>query len=93
MPVKARDVIRALEKKGFGKNNSKDIRYVYYKMDGKKSKISTMISHGEIEIGDTLLGRMSSQMNISRSRLNEFIECSLTQEQYQDLAIGDTTEE
>lgn len=88
MPIKTRDVVKALEKKGFKKKNSKDVRYIYFRLNGKKSVISTMLSHGENEISDSLLSRMSAQMNITRGKFDEFVECSLTQPDYEKLAVG-----
>jgi predicted RNA binding protein YcfA (HicA-like mRNA interferase family) len=86
MPLKARDVIRALEKKGFLRDNSKDIRFIYYTSEGRKSSISTMISHGEIEISDNLLRFMSRQLTISREKFGEFVACTLTQDGFEKIA-------
>ncbi len=88
MPLKARDVINALEKKGFQRGNSKDVRFIYYMRNGKKGTRSTMVSHGEREIDERLLGKMSRQMAISREQLGQFVECTLTQDAYEELAEG-----
>jgi predicted RNA binding protein YcfA (HicA-like mRNA interferase family) len=84
MPLPARDVVAALQKKGFRSSNSKDRRFVYHRPDGTKTKVSTMVSHGEREIGDSLLGQMSRQMQISRAQLDEFVACSLSQATYDE---------
>jgi predicted RNA binding protein YcfA (HicA-like mRNA interferase family) len=93
MPAKARDVKKALKSKGFTEGKSKDIRYIYYRTDGKKSRISTMISHSADEISENLLGKMSRQMEITRDDLELFVECTLTQLEYEKKVIGDISKE
>jgi len=86
MPLKARRVISAMERKGFKRSNSKDIRYIYYLRNGQKGSRSTMVSHNEREIDEELLSRMSRQMGLTREQLGQFVECSLSQDAYERIA-------
>src|SRR5579863_4648319 len=74
MPKRAKDVAGGLESKGFRRENSKDVHYRLY-VDGKKTVIYTMISHGEKEIHDGLLGTMARQVKLSRRQFNDLIDC------------------
>lgn len=76
-----RDIVAALQKKGFVEGNNHHRMFIYM-VDGKKSSIRTRISHGEKEYGDSLLGQMARQMGLSRSDLDLFIECPLAAEEY-----------
>ncbi|HXC16845.1 MAG TPA: hypothetical protein VNV60_05330 [Holophagaceae bacterium] len=83
MPMRASDVSGALLKKGFKEAKSKDRRFVYWHADGTKSIISTMISHGESELTDSLIGRMACQMKIRKAEFNKFVECTMDQATYE----------
>ena len=86
MPQKARVVIAALERKGFRRSNSKDKRFIYYLTTGEKGSRSTMVSHGESEISDNLLSKMARQMGLSKEKFDDFVECTLSQAGYEELA-------
>ncbi len=62
MPLKKRDIIASLERKGFQIHES-DHRYLYfYWSNGKKTSIKTKISHGSgNEIDDNLVHLMATQ--------------------------------
>lgn len=82
MPKKVLDVRRALKKKGFGEDVSRDHMYYTFYYDGKKTSINTKISHGKNEIDDGLLGKMSRQMHLKKADFNEFVSCTLSEEDY-----------
>ena len=84
MPKNAKDVAAGLEKKGFLRENSKDVHYRLY-VDGKKTIVYTMISHGEKQIHDGLLGTMSKQVKLTRKQFNDLIDCPLKLEDYVEI--------
>ena len=65
MPRPAREVASALLAKGFLKKEN-DHSFFTLWVDGKKTIIHTKISHGEKEIGDSLLGTMARQLGLTR---------------------------
>jgi hypothetical protein len=84
MPSDTRDVRAALLKKGFFERSG-DHRFFVLLVDGKKKQVFTKISHSGKEIGENLLGTMARQMNLNRREFREFIECSLSGEDYVSL--------
>lgn len=81
MPKPAKDVATGLVNKGFRLRQNDHAFYHLY-VDGKKTIISTKISHGEKEIGDKLLGLMARQVRLPRSLFDDLVECPLTFDQY-----------
>lgn len=82
MPRKAADVATGLQKKGFEENTKrKDIHYHLY-LNGKKTRVFTMISHGEKEIHDGLIGTMARQVGLSKKEFSDLIDCPLSQDDY-----------
>lgn len=84
MPLPARDVLAALTRKGFKRSNSGDVRLIYHRPNGTKSIVSTMVSHGEGEIGENLLAKMCRQTKLTRQTFGRFVACTFTQEQYEE---------
>jgi hypothetical protein len=75
--------------KGFDEvTTTPDYRY-WYIHEGKKTSIGTLLSKGQREYGDRLLGLMARQMRIARADLDEFVQCSLTADGYRDLLLRD----
>ena len=80
--VKTKDVDRSLCKKGFRCVKDSDrVRYILYVND-IKTRIRTKISHGENEIGDDLILKMSHQLKLSKSGFMDLIRCPLSEEEY-----------
>lgn len=84
MPLKARDVERALTTKGFQKSGG-DHHYYFLWHNGQKTHIRTKISHGESEIHDKNCGAMARQIKLTRSQFEDFVECPLTAQKYVEL--------
>ena len=82
MPKKASDISKALKKKGFIEDVSRDHKWYVYYHNGKKTSINTKISHSADDIGDGLLGKMSRQVHLSRKEFDEYIACHISQEEY-----------
>ncbi len=78
--MKARDITKALKKKGFkeeqGKNHTKYFLYV----NGKKTRIMTVFSRGsnKKELTDDLLKRIRKQLKFDDEKLfKDFIKCPM----------------
>jgi hypothetical protein len=84
LPQEAREVRRALLKKGFRESIKKkrDHDYFFFFYNGKKTSVRTKISHGEREIGDPNCSAMAKQMRLSNPQFNEFVDCSLELKHY-----------
>lgn len=81
MPRDAREVMGALQRKGFHLVQ-RDHAYFQLYVDGKKTPIYTKVSHGEREIHDSLLGAMSRQLRLSKGQFGELVECPLSEAEY-----------
>lgn len=80
--VKTKDIDRSLCKKGFEcVKDSDHVRYILY-VNGVKTRIRTKMSHGENEIGDNLVLKMSHQLKLSKSGFMDLIRCPLSKEEY-----------
>jgi predicted RNA binding protein YcfA (HicA-like mRNA interferase family) len=79
---KARDVRRALLKKGFREDAKRDHCYYFIYVDERRSGIYTKISHGEMEIGSGLLSVMARQLRIDNPQFERLVDCDLSGEEY-----------
>ena len=92
MILKAADVTKALKKKGFEQvsGRQKHPRYTFY-ADGKRSPVTTHVSHNKQEINDFLLSKMAEQTYLSKSEFLEMISCTIRHEdlvkRYADLGL------
>jgi hypothetical protein len=81
MPRPAKDVASGLQQKGFEPRNHHHTFFHLY-VDGKKTIVSTKISHGEKEIGDKLLGIMARQVKLTRKQFLDLVDCPLSLSEY-----------
>ena len=81
MPLKAGDVLKGLEKKGFSRSESDHTHLVLY-VNGRKTQIRTKVSHGSSEIGDHLINLMSIQVKLEKKKFIDLICCPLTFDGY-----------
>jgi len=92
MILKADDVTRALKKKGFEQvsGRQKHPRYTFY-ANGKRSPVTTHVSHNKQELNDFLLAKMAEQTYLSKSEFLEMISCTIGHEdlvkRYADLDL------
>lgn len=86
MPFSAREVEDSLTKKGFQKVE-RNHHFFYLWVNGKKTHIRTMISHGEKEISDPNCGNMARQMKITGPQFKEFVDCNLKHEAYVEILV------
>ena len=90
MVLKSRKVQSALERKGFVKKGSGHKHFIYHTLDGMKTSVRTMISHGRgnAVIGDDLLHRMAQQCHLQKSEFENLIECPLSRKDYERMLYG-----
>jgi hypothetical protein len=86
--LKILEIRKSLIKKGFIEEpDGKHIYYFFY-YEGKKSSISTHISHGDIEIGDPLIHDMSKETNLTKREFIKLIDCHMSMGQYIKIQKG-----
>jgi len=86
MPVDRDDIRKQLLAKGF-RESSGDHQFYTLWVGGKKTQISTKLSHGSKykTYDDSLLGLVCRQLAISKKDLLAFIECKLSGEMYVEI--------
>ena len=90
MPLKRREVEQALESKGFMRREKAHVFFLYHTREGLKTSVRTMTSHGNsgADIDDHLIAKMAWQCGkIGRVNFERLIDCSLSQEAYENLLI------
>ena len=86
MPHRTRAVTAALLAKGFLQIGSKHRRYRYHTLDGVRTGVHTVMSHGSRrEIDDSLLAAMARQVRLSRREFDELVRCPMSQSRYEGL--------
>lgn len=87
--IKARDLEKALERKGFQREEgSRHIQYRFY-YQNKKISVRVSISRGSNSVyGDTLISYVRKEMRLHDKRqFEQFVECTLTEEKYSEHLI------
>ncbi len=88
MPLSSREIRSSLGRKGFRSQNTDHKVMVYYKQDGTATHIKTKVSHGPShDIDDNLVTLMAKQCRINNSQFKRFVECTLSQEDYENMAL------
>ena len=77
----AKQISKSLKKKGFVESEGDHTFYTLY-VDGIKTRVRTKLSHGETEIGDTLISLMQKQTFLSKKDFLRLIECPMSKEEY-----------
>ena len=83
MPLPHRDVEASLLRKGFRQREDDHSYFVYYHMDGLKSRFSAKTSHGRAEISDSLLRIMAKQVGLTNKDFLDLVDCPLSREAYE----------
>ena len=83
------DIIDALCRKGFRRDDGNHIYFIYWNQLGKKTMKKTKVSRGSSHktISDNLLGKMSQQVGLQKKQFLELIDCSLDQNGYEKIAF------
>lgn len=83
--MKAKDIQKALRRKGFQKKEGgRHTKYVLY-VDGKKTRVMTVFSRGKDkkDLGDNLIKRIKKQLHFDdENKFQDFVKCPLTYEEY-----------
>jgi predicted RNA binding protein YcfA (HicA-like mRNA interferase family) len=79
--LKARKVLKGLEKKGFVQAEG-DHAFLILHVNGKKTSIHTKISHGSNEINDYLINKISIQLKLEQKKFLDLVNCPLSIENY-----------
>ena len=79
--LKARKVLHGLKKKGFVQAEG-DHTFLILHVNGKKTSIHTKISHGNNEINDYLINKMSIQLKLEKEKFLDLVTCPLSLEGY-----------
>lgn len=87
-PIKTRQIVSALETKGFRCDN-KDHRYFIYYRSDRRTCVKTKVSHGRAskDIGSGLLAAIRRQMHLMGSELDDFVDCPIGQAEYESLLV------
>ena len=80
-PRKTRELCNNLQKKGFIPTEKDHIFYTLY-IDGKRTSIRTIVSHGCKEYSIPLLNQMAKQLSLTNSQFDSLIECPLTYDDF-----------
>jgi len=80
-------VIGSLEKKGFrATREKKHTHYVYFDLQNRVTTITTSVSHGsKKDFGPPLISSMASQVKLSKNQFCQFVDCDLSQQQYEQI--------
>ncbi len=90
MPISARTVTRGLLRKGFRLTESRHRRFRYYKLNGERTRVVTLTSHGsDRDLDDRLLARMSRQLHLTRRQFDDLIDCRLAQADFEAMLRRD----
>jgi predicted RNA binding protein YcfA (HicA-like mRNA interferase family) len=88
VPQKARDVKRVLTQKGFEESKGRDHHVYFLKYQGKKTHISTKISHSCSDIHDGLCSAMAREMRLANREFRDFVDCDLTHDGYIEILVS-----
>ncbi|MDI9642239.1 MAG: type II toxin-antitoxin system HicA family toxin [Archaeoglobales archaeon] len=81
--VKIRELESALTKKGFKREEGGKHTKYFLVVDGKKTKIFTVLSRSQDQISKDLTKRIMKQLKFENNNLfEEFIECPMDYEKY-----------
>ena len=88
MPRDRSDILSSLTSKGFELQQGKrDHDVLFFTHKGLVQAVYTKLSRGSKRktVGDSLLGRMSRQLKISRKEFDELVDCPMTANDYQQV--------
>jgi hypothetical protein len=80
------NIANALLKKGFEERQSSH-QYLVLFVDGKKTSISTFVSHGKKEIGDGLMHKMAKQLSLPHEQFCELVDCTMSGQDLRDFYL------
>lgn len=83
-------IVKALKKKGFEANPSKDHVVLIYLHDGKRTGVSTKVSHGsDKDVREPLIAKMAKQCRLTKAEFLDLVDCDLEEPDYRKkLQVG-----
>jgi hypothetical protein len=80
MPLERRDVVAAMQKKGFQPETGDHNFFTFYTAGGKKTSVWTKTSFGTKykTISDNLIGPMARQCGMTKRQFEEYVACRIT---------------
>lgn len=87
--LKKKDIEDSLEKKGFDRKEGNHSKFQYVTIDGKKSRVVTVLSHGarSRDVHDGLVSAMARQCYLSNKDFNDLVHCPLSREKYEEKLV------
>lgn len=85
MPRPRKNVMAALERKGFTASEGDHTYYIYHTSDGRKTLAKTKVSHSGKDIADNVLGMMAHQCRLTMPQFRNLVDCPLSREDYEGL--------
>lgn len=86
MQLDSKKVLKNLKKKGFQERKGDHIYLDYVTSSGKRTHITTKISHGQKhEIYDVLISLMSKQCELDKTDFLNLVNCPLKRESYEKI--------
>ncbi len=84
MPLERRDIDSALTRKGFRVDQDSDHDKYWLFYNGTEQAIYTKLSRGTQyrTIGDDLVGKIARQLKLTKPKLEELVDCSMTGPDY-----------
>lgn len=79
--LSTREVLSNLEKKGFLRREGKHTLLIL-QVHGKMTDIHTMVSHGNKELDDYLINKMSIQVKLEKRKFIDFASCPFSADDY-----------
>ena len=83
-PRKSKEMRTVLEQKGFVPAKRAHV-FMFLHVNGKKTSVRTMVSHGVKEYGDNLLKQVARQLHLTSGELDGLFDCPLTGAKYVSL--------
>ena len=80
----SRKIIRALEKKGFVRDNTHHMMF-WLVIEGRRRGIRTLCQSRHTGIRGQVASSVAKEMKLRRSELDSFVQCPLQREDYLDL--------
>jgi hypothetical protein len=89
MPRDKQSIEAALTGKGFRQEDSHHHFFVYWSLDGKKTRARTKTSHTKKhkDIGDVLLSEMARQCKLTKGQFVALVDCPLSREEYEQVLV------
>jgi len=80
-----KDVEASLIKKGFCNREGDHHYYIYFTINGLKSRVFNKTSHSMKEISEDLLSMMARQCKLTRKHFVDLIDCPLDHPSYENI--------